>query len=359
MASIYEKVRERLDMFPQGFPKTKSGVELEILQNLLTPKEAEVMLFLRPSLELASTIAGRAGWDEKDLEEILYRMSKKGVIFRFKSPDQKNYYFLVPWVIGIWEFQVKNLNSENIKLFEKYFEEGMAQERKKTKTPGGRIIPVEREIQRMAEIQPFEKVSEIIDSHTRFAVADCICRKESRLLGKGCDKILEACMSFGPAADYYIENGLGREISKEEARQIILKAEDEGLVHYSSNHTGPKLFICNCCGCCCKALGFLTKYNLSTAIARSNYYAIVNEGTCTGCAICAARCQVKAIQIQNNHALINKDRCIGCGLCVSSCPTESISMVYRRSDEISAVFPDQLALLQAVGKEKNKQFPFE
>jgi electron transport complex protein RnfB len=359
MAGIYERVREKLDRFPQGFPKTKSGVELEILQNLFTPEEAEVMLCMRPIPELVSAIARRAGRDEKELEEMLSRMSKKGVIFRFKSPDQQIFYFLIPWVIGIWEFQLKNLNSENIKLFEKYFEEGMAEERKKSKIPGGRIIPVEKEIHGIAEIQPYEKVSEIIDSHTRFAVADCICRKETRLLGKGCDKILEACMSFGPAADYYIENGLGREISKEEARQILWKAEEDGLVHYSSNHTAPKLFICNCCGCCCKALGFVTKYNLSTAIAKSNYYARVDEETCTGCETCVDRCQVKAIQVQNDHALINQDRCIGCGLCVSSCPTESLSMVQRRADEISAIFPDQMALLQAIGKEKNKQFPFE
>jgi Pyruvate/2-oxoacid:ferredoxin oxidoreductase delta subunit len=317
------------------------------------------MLCLRPSPELVSTIAGRAGRDERELEESLHRMSKKGLIFRFQSPDQQIFYFLIPWVIGIWEFQLKNLNPDNIKLFEKYFEEGMAPERKKAKIPGGRIIPVEKEIHGMAEIQPFEKVSQIIDSHSRFAVAECICRKERRLLGDGCEKLLEACMSFGPAADYYIGNELGREISKEEAREIILKAEDDGLVHYSSNHTSPKLFICNCCGCCCKALGFVTKYNLSAALAKSNYYARVNEETCTGCETCVGRCQVKAIQVQNDHALIDKNRCIGCGLCVSSCPTESLSMVHRPADEISAIFPDQIALLQAMGKDKNKQFPFE
>jgi electron transport complex protein RnfB len=359
MADIYERVRERLDMFPQGFPKTKSGVELQILQNLFTPEEAEAMLCLRPSPELLSTIARRAGREETELEELLHRMSKKGLIFRFKSPDQQIFYFLIPWVIGIWEFQLKTLNPENIKLFERYFEEGLAPERKKSKTPGGRIIPVEKEVNRIAEIQPYEKVSQIIDSHTRFAVADCICRKEARLLGKGCDKILEACMSFGPAADYYIENGLGREISQEEARQLLRKAEDDGLVHYSSNHMAPKLFICNCCGCCCKALGFVTKYNLSSALAKSNYYARVEGETCTACETCVDRCQVKAIQVQNDHALVDKERCIGCGLCVSSCPTGSLSMVQRSADEISAIFPDQMALLQAMGKEKNKPFPFE
>ena len=45
MESIYEKVRERLDKFPQGFPKTESGVELEILETLFSPEEAELLLF--------------------------------------------------------------------------------------------------------------------------------------------------------------------------------------------------------------------------------------------------------------------------------------------------------------------------
>jgi hypothetical protein len=50
-------------------------------------------------------------------------------------------------------------------------------------------------------------------------------------------------MSFGPAADFYIENGIGREITKEEAKQILQKAEESGLIHCSSNAAGNKIFI--------------------------------------------------------------------------------------------------------------------
>jgi len=48
------------------------------------------------------------------------------------------------------------------------------------------------------------------------------------MVGKGCEKLLEACMVFGAAADYYIENGFGREITKEEAHKILAKTEEEG-----------------------------------------------------------------------------------------------------------------------------------
>jgi Fe-S-cluster-containing hydrogenase component 2 len=359
MPNVHEKLRERLDMFPQGFPKTKSGVELEILENLFSTEEAQIALTLRPYPEPVSTIAERLGSDEKELGDTLYAMSKRGLILRFKESEEIIYYFLAPWIIGIWEFQLKRLNSDNVKLYEKYYEEGMVPLNKIKKVAGFRVIPIQKEIQDNTEIQPFEKVSEIIDSQTRFAVADCICRKEARMMGEGCDKLLETCMSFGFAADYYIENQLGREISKEEAKEILLKAEEDGLVHFSSNHADGKIFMCNCCGCCCKALANITKYDNPGLIAKSNYYASVNADTCDGCEACTDRCQVDAIQIEDDIAIISTANCIGCGLCVSTCPTESISMIHKGPEALSHIFANDTELTQARAKDTNKAFPFE
>ena len=243
MATVYEKLRERLDMFPQGFAKTESGVELEVLQHLFTPDEAELMLDLKPLPEKLSAIALRTGKDEIELGKKLYDMSKRGLLMRWQAPDKEMYYFLIPWAIGIFEFQLNRLNKENIELYERFYEEGMVPSWKNRKTGMVRVIPVQKEIEGKTEIQPYEKVSQIIESHTRFAVADCICRKIGKMQGHGCDKLMEACMSFGPAADFYIENGIGREITKEEAKQILEKAEEAGLIHCSANKVGTKTFI--------------------------------------------------------------------------------------------------------------------
>jgi len=359
MSNVYERLRERLDMFPQGFPKTESGVELEILQHLFAPNEAEIMLHLRPFPEKVAAIAERAGKDKTELRETLYGMSRRGLIWRYKAPDNELYYFLVPWVVGIWEYQLNNLTQENIKLYERYFEEGMVPSQRNRKIGGFRVIPVEQEIEGSTEIQPYEKVSQIIESHTKFAVADCICRKESRMAGKGCDKLLEACMSFGPSADFYIENGLGREISKEEAKKILVKAEEDGLIHCSINSAGNKTFICNCCGCCCKSLANVTKYGNPQAVVRSNYYATKDQETCTTCGTCVERCQVNAIKFENDYTIIDRDRCIGCGLCASTCPTGSITMVHKSPQEAPAIFSSGKEMLQAMGKETDKVYPFE
>ena len=74
MPDVYTKLRERLDMFPQGFPKTESGVEMKILRNLFSEDEAELMLSLRPYPEPPSAVAERTGGDEKELADKLYDM---------------------------------------------------------------------------------------------------------------------------------------------------------------------------------------------------------------------------------------------------------------------------------------------
>lgn len=243
MTTVYEKLRDRLDMFPQGFPKTESGVELEILKRLFSEEEAEIALHMKPLPEKVVDISRRAGKDEKKLGEMLYDMSKRGLILRWQAPDKERYYFLIPWIIGIFEHQLNNLSKENVELFEKFYNEGMSPEWKNRKTGMVRVIPVQKEIEGRTEIQPYEKVSEIIEKHTRFAVAECICRKAAKVQGHGCDKLLEACLSFGPGADFYIENGIGREITKDEAKKILARAEEDGLVHCSTNKAGTKNFI--------------------------------------------------------------------------------------------------------------------
>ena len=362
MVAVYERLRDRLDQFPQGFPSSKSGVELKILQDLFTPGEAETALSLKPypGFEEVSAVAQRAGKDEQELGETLYTMSKKGLIMRLRVSETELYYCLMPWVLGIFEFQVNNLTRDRIQLFEQYFEEATVPAwREVPNRLGYRVIPIEKEITAMTTIHPYERISQIIDSNTEFAVADCICRKERAIMGDSCGRLQEACMMFGPAAAYYIENGFGRAISKEEAKNILLKAEEEGLVHCSTNTLGGHLFICNCCSCCCGVIKHVTKYGNPRGITKSNYYAVNDADKCNDCGICVDRCQVHAIRIEDDVAVIESERCIGCGLCVTKCATGSLSMAAKSPDEASPVFADAIAMWQAVGQATGKNYPFE
>ena len=94
-------------------------------------------------------------------------------------------------------------------------------------------------------------------------------------------------------------------------------------------------------------------------VTTSNYYATKDYDTCTTCFTCVDRCNVHAIKIDNERTVISREKCIGCGLCASSCPTGSITMASKSPAEAPAIFSREMEMLQAMGKERGKKFPFE
>jgi ferredoxin len=142
---------------------------------------------------------------------------------------------------------------------------------------------------------------------------------------------MEACFLFGSHADFYVDNGMGRYITAEEAKDIARKNEAAGLVMqpFNSQYVGG---MCSCCGDCCGMLRSLKKQSTPAAAVKSNYYVHVDGEACSGCEICLERCQMEAVDIVQGKAIINRIRCIGCGLCVSTCPTDALRLM-KKSDE--------------------------
>ena len=72
-----------------------------------------------------------------------------------------------------------------------------------------------------------------------FIVPALSCRTERELMGEGCGHLKEdMCIQMGNAAEYYIKTGRGRQITREEAYEIIRKAEENGLMHQIPNVDG-------------------------------------------------------------------------------------------------------------------------
>jgi len=79
---VYEKLREQLDQYSCGFPKTESGVELEILKKLFSEDEAEMFLQMSLTIETPEEIAARTGRDPGAVAALLSQMAEKGLLFR-------------------------------------------------------------------------------------------------------------------------------------------------------------------------------------------------------------------------------------------------------------------------------------
>jgi H+/Na+-translocating ferredoxin:NAD+ oxidoreductase subunit B len=330
MNDAYKALADHLDRLPAGYPSTESGVELRILKRLFSPDEAEIAVGLQMVPEPVSVIAGRLGRDDHELAPILEAMSRKGLIFRLSRKGQKSY-MAAQFVIGLWEYHLNDLDEALIRDVNEYLPLFMKKGWVDVKTKQLRVIPISKKITAEMTIMPYEIAEEIINRQSKIVVAPCICRKEHEMLGKGCGKPMEVCLSFGSGAYFYEENGLGRDISRQEALEILNTGREAGLVLQPSNSQKPTN-ICMCCGCCCQVLKNLKTLPNPARMVHTNYYAEVDAGACIACEACADRCHMDAIRVEAS-AWVDPERCIGCGVCVGECPTDAIAFKQKEAQD--------------------------
>lgn len=333
---VYERLQEHLDGLPVGFPKTESGVEIEILKKIFEPEEAEMALHLRHVPETLEAFCQRTDIQPKRAEDMLERMAEKGQIFRIRRKG-KIYFNAAVFLPGIWEYQLNKLDHELAEMVERFFKEGMGKDFSTGNTPLFRVLPVDEKISTEMEVMPYDRVKDLIRSQKTIALAACICRKEMRLTGHGCKHIDDVCLLFSHVARYYVENGLARFITVDEAIDALDRSEKAGLVHSPQNVRHP-MSICNCCGCCCMVLRGITQLKLpASKVVRSDFYCVCDTDACSGCGECTDRCHVHAIELKDEIALVDRNQCIGCGLCVSTCPTEALRLMHKPAEELSAL----------------------
>lgn len=293
-----------------GIIKVKpTDAEYRILEPVVTDEMAEIALKLeirkpKPLKE----IAGFCGKPIEEVEKVLNKLAVDGVI-KVEKEEGIDKYFLELFVPGVMEYMVAN--KENVKkypviaeCFEEYTRKlgGLMAGNLPVGTGVMRVIPIESAIEADTRRASYEEIADLLNKHNAFSVTDCACRTSMRVIGEGCGHTIEdMCIQLGPAAEYYIRTGRGREITREEAISICRQAEKEGLVHQIPNLSGPgkALAICNCCGCSCFGLRNANLFR-NPDFSRSNYVAQVDRDKCVACGECVENCQVNALTLGQN-----------------------------------------------------------
>lgn len=293
-----------------GIVKVKpTDPEYRILEPVTSDEEAAVALCLEiRKPKSVKEIAAKCGKTPEEVDKILYKMAVDGSV-KFEPEHGENMYFLELYVPGVMEYMVANKeNVEKYPVIAECFEEY-------TRKLGAilvgnlpvgmgvmRVIPIEAAIEGDTRRASYEEISELLEKHSIFSATDCACRTSMRVIGEGCGHTIEEmCIQLGPAAEYYINTGRGRQITKEEAIELCQQAEREGMVHQIPNLSGPgnALAICNCCGCSCFGLRNTTFYK-NPDFSRSNYQAVVDKDKCVACGECVENCQVNALTLGEN-----------------------------------------------------------
>jgi len=334
---VYHKLAKVLDTLPNGFPPSDSGVEIKLLKRVFTPEQADLFCDLRLTFESADEIARRTGRPLDGLDAKLFEMAVAGQLFTIRL-DKTRYFRMMPWVFGIYEFQLGQIDKEFAEMIDEYWP--FYSNEFFTKKPQlMQTIVVDEVIPSHQEALPYEKVSAIIESGQSFLLNECICKKEKGLVGHTCDRPVEVCLGIAPLPGMFKKSPTGRAITKEEAYDMLKRADDAGLVHMTYNIQAGQIYICNCCKCCCGVLIAINKLGIpASMVVNSHYYSAIDPDKCIGCGICAdERCQVGAIEEKEATYRVVEEKCIGCGLCVRTCPTEAIRM--QKKDPAKLVTP--------------------
>ena len=361
MNAVYLKLAKHLENLIMGYPY--SDALLELLAEMFNPQEAQIALAIPNDLApldvvSADRIISRCDLPPRTVRDSLESLAKRHLIYSRITADGMVGYALLQVGYGIpqtffWGGREDSTARRMAKLVLKYFSvptTGKIYGGVKTKSykysPVGLSIDVA-----MQGVLPCEQIGPIVQQTTKIAVAHCPCRMSAKLLGRtDCHHSLENCLKYDEMAEFVIDKGIARQISKDEAMHILEKSEREGLVHMVDNTQGQVKHTCNCCGDYCWNVGIIRRRKIPRDQLMAVYFIRETElKECIGCGACADICPVDAVKIVDELPVVDIDWCIGCGVCAVTCPADVIRISRRLKDSAPESFKD---LHQRIKKER-------
>ena len=286
----------------------ENAPEYYCMANIVSDDEADIAIAAGLRKErTAEYLAKKVGKTVEEIKPLLDNLVYYG-IFR-RTLDEKlgeDVYFMQIFAPGILEMMVNNkelmaAHPEVGRAFEEYTRVRM--QLLGPVLPNGyglmRVIPVESAIKDIPGVSDYEKLSYYLNKYDTFSVSPCSCRASRTSIGDGCGHLDEdMCVQMGKGAEHYIRSGRARRITREEAMEIILRAEENGLMHDIPNieEAGDSAAICNCCSCACFGLRAGLMFGARDAI-RSNFVAEIDEAKCVACAQCVETCPGNALKL--------------------------------------------------------------
>ena len=264
-------------------------------------------------------LAKKLGWSESKVVDTMEEMSRIGILeYNWENPSKKKQYILPLFVPGAAE--LLNMRGwfvkEHPEVSDMFHEmthqplDGITQ----MIPPGGagigmHVIPVEKAIPAEQKGASIEYLSHWLKKYEgQIGVGICSCRRAQTVRGEGSGDVEDYwCMGVGEFAQYCAETGKdNKNITYEEAIEILQKAEDNGYVHQITNIDGEnKIFaICNCAPGVCYALRTSQLYNTPN-MSRSCYTAHVDKESCVACGKCVEVCPAGAAKL--GQKLCTKD----------------------------------------------------
>ncbi len=343
---IYQKFIEYMNNPVWEF--TKSVHLMPMIKAFLTPEEAEFLTGFPQSSQTLEQIAEIKQMSQEELLPIIKAHCRKGTVYEGIRGDSVRYrlwtaveMFVRP---AFWADEVQESAKAMAPHANKYYMDGWYDQKKPFVNPELRTIPISQTVESPTGFMPFEDIMQVVDNYEYYTVSQCPCRARHNIDPDYKDSAfpMEVCLHFDELGKYIVNNGLGREITKEETLEILKKSADAGLVHGISNTEENPDTICNCDLEYCTFFKPYHQLGFNKSQEPSNYLVETTPTTCKACGLCVRRCPMDALQLKFSTVAVNKFRkavviqeelCIGCGVCVHKCKAKSI--ILKRKETVT------------------------
>lgn len=249
---IYQGFIDWLRQIGRGHGLPEADEVMPLIQAACTPDEASLLTGIPFSGKYLEELSKMKQTAPDQLTPQLDAMARKGLLFRTVRRDRVRYslndgIFMV-YRSGFWGGGDDERSKSMAPWANQYYYHGLWDQFRDTQTKIMRVVPIQRTIEDPRQIRPYEELGKVLDQQDYFTVSICPCRHRKNIDPEfpDCKYPTETCLHFGQLGHYIVENGLGREITRQETEEILLKCAKTGLVHNVANVQKRPDTICNC-----------------------------------------------------------------------------------------------------------------
>ncbi|MBN1613314.1 MAG: 4Fe-4S binding protein [Deltaproteobacteria bacterium] len=290
------------------------------------------------SLDVSDTFARKMGMEKQAVDRHIRELYEKGLLFPTKKGPSmaRTYIQLHDAVLGNPKYDEALGKS----FFDLWGSLDQPMEAPKPEEMQDRfifrVIPRLNSIEDVEGVLPFEDLRTYLRENSPIALLPCGCKRSHT--DRWCGVPEDSCINLGRTAQYNIDRGAAREITYDEAVEILEKFNKHPVVNVTLNQRDVNQLICNCHYCCCPAVRY---------VAKSRFVVEVNPEDCIACGKCDEICQFGAISMKHypefgeDRSAVDAEICRGCGCCVIACPSGARTMKVVRPPEY---IPESLSI---------------
>ena len=346
--AVYVNLRNHINRCAAGVGSTCSGDDnWDLFMDFLSVEDAEHLLAMPVTKEIKAPDYARAiGVSEDEASDILNDLADRSWLWRIRRGGM-DVYQIMGLIPGIWEWhelwEGQNGSADSMLQFNIDCDSCWGEKRATASIyqPFVHVQACDDSVVE-GEVPLYCDWNAALDRFDRFGVMPCQCRTKNISYGlstpQDCYGIegaedpgrIETCVSMGEVAEYFVSAGLAREISRDEAREIMRTSADDGnIIEGYSWKTGGAYCACNVNVCL-----FANAYkSMGPGVNSFQYLSDMNlaydKAACIQCGACEARCPMQVIEVDEEGYRIAGDVCFRCGQCATVCPVGARKLVAK------------------------------